>query len=885
MMIFIEINYNLISARNKVRRSSVHAAASMGFCELLELLLVNGGDPLLGDIKGHSPVDVAYKNNRTDALNLLNIQLDNETYSHPAEQLSDIALSLWRREVVGIVVVPEEPSFDSHNGNDPPVLHENKDVDESKLSSLMNHQKENERYKESYVKTTEPEKTSLSIIGKTDINSEILYSEPSKQFSLNSERYFEYLRQELVGNADSESDVDRFSQQKFLRKNLENGYTSGKCNRSSVPHSMDSFTETFLSEFDTAYTNINMTGDYSYDSSFNFDGTYIPGGLHHHQLHPDGDFSLDLFSGMSKDETYINGLYDTTNTTQGLHGETETSYSNSLKDTTHTTNGEHSESETLYSNVTCPQNMTLPEYCTSFQLLKAPKKNSHVSNIKSQISSSKSGEAAKVSSHRVGQEETLFDLYSWSLISESFGQKNVSKIPYIIDEVDAIGTTMQNMTGPKLSSSLECINASETRSYTESTEQSKETDLKKQNRQGTRENESLKSLLPKRLFNISFGNSSSKVQYEKSQNGYSSLSEYGTAKSCISGGSSSQSLISVVEEFLYRDLEAGITLIERRCPSSASFSSLLTNGYGSGTLAMTQTPKKMPTLPDDVPDGIKIDQSFDSLGTLTDSIRGLTGEKLRKKLIDIGFTPGPVLPSSQRVYQRQLLRLRRHPELLQDNQRETEEYPRELKSALKDPSAIEWYTWMHLEKTVSSQFNQPDPSRHWRDGTSKTCFNYLLLDPRITEDLPIRGVMMEEAERFKCFVSAIFYIGKGSRGRPYYHLYEAMMPKEKKKQISEKVAKIQDIWSEGVGVVSLHIFQNTIPVEAWTREAAMISAIGLQNVCNSIKGTFYGVASTWKGTEQRRLGTLLLHRALNIFMLEGERQLRPSDVSPPPWCR
>ena len=38
--------------------------------------------------------------------------------------------------------------------------------------------------------------------------------------------------------------------------------------------------------------------------------------------------------------------------------------------------------------------------------------------------------------------------------------------------------------------------------------------------------------------------------------------------------------------------------------------------------------------------------------------------------------------------------------------------------------------------------------------------------------------------------------------------------------------QIMDIWSAGVGVVSLHCFQNVIPVEAYTREACMVDAIG-----------------------------------------------------------
>lgn len=43
---------------------------------------------------------------------------------------------------------------------------------------------------------------------------------------------------------------------------------------------------------------------------------------------------------------------------------------------------------------------------------------------------------------------------------------------------------------------------------------------------------------------------------------------------------------------------------------------------------------------------------------------------------------------------------------------------------------------------------------------------------------------------------------------------------------SAKVRRILDIWSEGQGVVSLHVFQNVIPVEAYTREAAMIDGLG-----------------------------------------------------------
>ena len=41
-----------------------------------------------------------------------------------------------------------------------------------------------------------------------------------------------------------------------------------------------------------------------------------------------------------------------------------------------------------------------------------------------------------------------------------------------------------------------------------------------------------------------------------------------------------------------------------------------------------------------------------------------------------------------------------------------------------------------------------------------------------------------------------------------------------------KVEQIRAIWKDGLGVVTLHAFQNTIPVEAYTREACMILALG-----------------------------------------------------------
>ncbi|XP_071529284.1 uncharacterized protein [Panulirus ornatus] len=293
-----------------------------------------------------------------------------------------------------------------------------------------------------------------------------------------------------------------------------------------------------------------------------------------------------------------------------------------------------------------------------------------------------------------------------------------------------------------------------------------------------------------------------------------------STKTVHSSGSSCQSFVTVAEEFLYEDAEAGVQLIERVCSTSAVVASLSSTASRVSLLSRHTTSQKTTSA--------CADQSLDLIGTITDSVKAMNVDELCLCLKNLGHVPGPIVPTTHRTYQRLLLKLRKNPHLLQQNDsKSTPQYPREMQTALKDPLSVDWESWASLEKAMSTPFSQPDPTRYWRDGTNKTCFNYLLLDPRITQDLPLRASVMDEKEKINCFISAIFYIGKGSRGRPYFHLYEAIKEKACGTQLSDKSKRIREIWSEGVGVVSLHVFQNTIPVEAWTREASMISAIVL----------------------------------------------------------
>lgn len=183
------------------------------------------------------------------------------------------------------------------------------------------------------------------------------------------------------------------------------------------------------------------------------------------------------------------------------------------------------------------------------------------------------------------------------------------------------------------------------------------------------------------------------------------------------------------------------------------------------------------------------------------------------------------------------------------------------------------------EDALIRQFERPDPASRWREGVLKSSFTYLLLDPRETQDLPARAASLTPAQRLRVFVRAIFYVGKGTRARPNAHLWEALGHRGRPgRQACPKVRHILDIWASGRGVVSLHCFQHVVAVEAYTREACLVDALGIQTLTNQKQGHCYGVVAGWPAARRRRLGVHLLHRALLVFLAEGQRELRPQDI-------
>jgi len=216
-------------------------------------------------------------------------------------------------------------------------------------------------------------------------------------------------------------------------------------------------------------------------------------------------------------------------------------------------------------------------------------------------------------------------------------------------------------------------------------------------------------------------------------------------------------------------------------------------------------------------------------------------------------------------------------------------YPKPLAESLVNICAVtkKWKYLSKLESDMSVKFSNLSSStanlvnQLTRETACKSSFNYLLLDPGVTRNLPMRVFSDSDQEQWRSFIRAMFYVGKGSRSRPFQHLYEAIKSYKKdpgKKKLSDKIRKIHEIWSGDGGVVVLQVYQNTIAVEAFTREAAMIDALGCDSLTNVKPGDYYGAASEWNKETKLELGTFLLFKAFKIFLQEGERQIRPVDL-------
>ncbi|CAG9537003.1 unnamed protein product [Cercopithifilaria johnstoni] len=247
-------------------------------------------------------------------------------------------------------------------------------------------------------------------------------------------------------------------------------------------------------------------------------------------------------------------------------------------------------------------------------------------------------------------------------------------------------------------------------------------------------------------------------------------------------------------------------------------------------------------------------------------VRQMSDEQLKQELSKRGESIGPILETTRPAYELKLARL-------------IANLPSST-SELKYSWALErWITGNSfsegpkLDQILISSFVELSREQD-RRGNKSTSFCYILIDPCGIRPSCNSCTMQQ-------FIDSIFYIGKGKRSRPFQHLVDAVRAKGFGNGVlskSKKLQKIVDLWNAGRGVVSLHVFQNIIPKEAFTREAAMIDAIGLRNLTNVKRGHYYGPAKNWTAKEKTIYGSYLLFNALSIFHIEGCREIYENDV-------
>jgi len=193
---------------------------------------------------------------------------------------------------------------------------------------------------------------------------------------------------------------------------------------------------------------------------------------------------------------------------------------------------------------------------------------------------------------------------------------------------------------------------------------------------------------------------------------------------------------------------------------------------------------------------ICLDEDFcfyidESSSNLTEISKDYDTDYVRQSLREFGHPPGPLVPSTKQVYVRKLNRLlHRQTELSHDDKHINSSsgiflnvivyfyytlynlyfnlkgpYSIQLTKVLVDDKYDSWKktikSWSYLEEAIVCI----------KSGSS---FTYLLLDPRITNNLPARADQMNNPiEIWQTFISSIFYIGKGTKSRPNDHMNEA----------------------------------------------------------------------------------------------------------------
>ncbi|XP_053211816.1 ankyrin repeat and LEM domain-containing protein 1-like [Panonychus citri] len=263
-------------------------------------------------------------------------------------------------------------------------------------------------------------------------------------------------------------------------------------------------------------------------------------------------------------------------------------------------------------------------------------------------------------------------------------------------------------------------------------------------------------------------------------------------------------------------------------------------------------------------------------------LQQLTDQEVRQQLMGLGQSPGPINDTTRNAYLRKLKILKSASVVTNSPAKPKQLQPLSPLSPLSPFKPLPAYS-PYINAILLNRFKFKESKKLEEEFVEKFFSNpigptdffvYLLLDPRkYCPSQPSNNKI--DNNPFVRFIKSIFYIGKGKNNRPYMHLYEAAAPAKNNKPISAKVKLIQEIWDQGLGVISLHIVIAMSSNEAYARESLMIDAIGINKLTNIRSGQ---QKINWPEARRMTLGTHFIYNAYANVKTNGVRQIRRVNI-------
>ena len=124
------------------------------------------------------------------------------------------------------------------------------------------------------------------------------------------------------------------------------------------------------------------------------------------------------------------------------------------------------------------------------------------------------------------------------------------------------------------------------------------------------------------------------------------------------------------------------------------------------------------------------------------------------------------------------------------------------------------------------------------------------------------------------FLSGCLYIGKGQADRAFKHFSEAIDDNI----VNDKVNAIRKIWDNGDAIVVVTFFHDSTHHVASTREAILLDGIGIENLTNIRRGSYYGGVKLWNKKVLQNMGKYYLLKVMQGCMSQHVTAVFREDI-------